>query len=97
MAIVDAFQYWLYTNPLHTVADRDAKFSELMHTYQPWLDYSDHQMLLAKRRQAQPHIFEHPFYYIEYAIAGLGALGIWQNYMHDPVTALHKYKEGLSL
>jgi oligoendopeptidase F len=47
--------------------------------------------------QRQLHLFEVPFYYIEYGIAQLGALGVWMNYKNDPKKALTNYKNALSL
>lgn len=97
VSIIDSFQYWLYKNPGHTIAERDEKFSSLVDEYMPRIDYTDYETMQKKRRQSQLHIFEVPFYYIEYGIAQLGAFGVWQNYMADPQNALEKYKAALSL
>ena len=74
VATIDSFQYRLYTNPNHTVVERDEKFVSLLGEYQPWIDYSDEKEIAKKRRHAQLHIFEIPFYYIEYGISELGAI-----------------------
>ncbi len=97
ISIIDSFQYWLYKNPDHTIAQRDEKFSSLLREYMPWIDYSGYEKFAHKRRQAQLHIFEVPFYYIEYGIAQLGAIGVWKNYMADPKKALEQYIAALSL
>ena len=47
--------------------------------------------------QKQLHLFEVPFYYIEYAIAQLGALAVWRNYCENPTQALQQYLDALSL
>ncbi len=97
VSIVDMFQYWLYKNPTHTVKERDEKFSALLKEYHPWIDYSNYEKNASKRWQSQLHIFELPFYYIEYGICQLGAFGVWKNYMENPTEALKKYKTALSL
>ena len=45
----------------------------------------------------QLHIFTHPFYYIEYGIAQLGALQVWANSKRDKAKALNNYKKSLVL
>lgn len=97
IAVVDAFQYWLYKNPTHTVTERDEKFSSLLADYQPWIDYSDLEVISKKRRHAQLHIFEIPFYYIEYGISELGAIWIWKQYIENPEQAMKNYINMLSL
>lgn len=97
VSVIDSFQYRLYKNPNHTIAERDAKFSSLIDTYMPYIDYSDYETFKNKRRQAQLHIYEVPFYYIEYGIAQLGAFGVRKNYMENPEKALNDYKKALSL
>jgi oligoendopeptidase F len=47
--------------------------------------------------QRQLHLFEVPFYYIEYGIAQLGAIGLWMQYKKDPKAALQNYMQALSL
>ena len=81
ISVIDSFQYRAYKNPTHSIQQRDEKMQELLATYQPWIDFSDYAIFAKKRWQAQLHIFEVPFYYIEYGIAQLGAIGIWKNYM----------------
>lgn len=97
VAIVDSFQHRLYTKPTHTVSERDEKFSSLLAEYQPWIDYADTEEIARKRRQAQLHIFEIPFYYIEYGISQLGAIWIWKQYIENPENAMKNYIDMLSL
>jgi oligoendopeptidase F len=47
--------------------------------------------------QRQLHLFEVPFYYIEYGIAQLGAIGLWMQYQENPQQALENYINALSL
>ncbi|MDH5511308.1 MAG: M3 family oligoendopeptidase [Nitrospinota bacterium] len=81
VAMVDAFQHWLYTHPGHSHAQRDDKWVELYRKFSPEIDWSTAtQGALRSLWHRQLHIFEVPFYYIEYAIAQLGALQIYRNY-----------------
>ena len=60
----------------------------------------DYTGLDAYRRigwQRQLHLFEVPFYYIEYGIAQLGAIGLWMQYQQNPQQALQNYINALSL
>jgi oligoendopeptidase F len=98
IAIIDSFQHWMYMNPNHTREERKnqwRKISERFSTglinwdnYENFLDFSWHRQL---------HIFEVPFYYIEYGIAQLGAIGIWKNFRENPIQAVENYKKALSL
>ena len=47
--------------------------------------------------QKQLHLFEVPFYYIEYGIAQLGAIGLWMQYKNNKEKALSNYTNALSL
>lgn len=87
----------MYKNPQHTIAERGEKFAELMKLYHPWIDRTGYETSQQKRRQVQLHIFEVPFYYIEYGIAQLGAIGVRKNYMTNPQKAVEDYKAALSL
>lgn len=98
IAVVDAFQHWIYLNPTHTAKERNEKFSELFKEFHPQeVNWDGHLTEQQNIWQKQLHIFEVPFYYIEYGIAQIGALQVYKNYKHDPKTALEKYKYGLSL
>jgi oligoendopeptidase F len=81
VAMVDAFQHWIYTTPGHTSAQRDAKWTELYMKFNQGTDWSAATPgALGSLWHRQLHIFEVPFYYVEYAIAQLGALQIYGNY-----------------
>ncbi len=97
IAQVDAFQHWLYTRPDHSVTERRAAWSNLHGRFGGIEDYSGFEESLESSWHRQLHIFEYPFYYIEYGIAQLGALQVWRNYRQNPSQALAAYKRGLSL
>ncbi|WP_456278703.1 M3 family oligoendopeptidase [Bacillus sp. AK128] len=95
---IDQFQHWMYENPDHTAADRMKKYVELSKSLSSdvvdWSGYEDAQM---KEWLFVLHIFEVPFYYVEYVIAQLGALQMYKNYKENPVGTLERYKQALSL
>lgn len=96
--VIDQFQHWLYTHPEHTPEERNAKFrelaKELSHHY---VDTEGFERELETRWLLQLHLFEVPFYYIEYAIAQLGALQMWQAYHQEADLAIRRYKRALAL
>lgn len=96
IATIDAFQHWLYLNPQHTEAERTAKWNEISDRFDSKeIDYSGFEIYKNNAWHAQLHLFEVPFYYIEYGFAQLGALGVWKNYCESPTKALEQYKEAL--
>ncbi|MEI9997731.1 MAG: M3 family oligoendopeptidase [Verrucomicrobiota bacterium] len=97
MATVDAFQHWIYTHPGHTRAERTAHWLSLMDRFGGIEDWSGFEAARAHVWHRQLHIFEIPFYYVEYGIAQLGALQLWQASRHDLARALNHYLGGLSL
>lgn len=97
IAQVDAFQHWIYSHPDHTVAERRAAWRNLHERFGGIEDYAGLDTALESAWHRQLHIFEYPFYYIEYGIAQLGALQVWQAYRLNPAQAIADYKRGLSL
>lgn len=98
MLIVDQFQHWLYENPSHTSEERNEKYLQLQKHYQSSVIHIDgYENWIATSWLPVLHIFEVPFYYIEYAIAQLGALQMYKQYKKDPKQALENYKKALSL
>lgn len=98
MLIVDQFQHWLYENPSHTSEERNEKYLQLQKYYQSSVIHIDgYENWIATSWLPVLHIFEVPFYYIEYAIAQLGALQMYKQYKEDPKQALENYKKALSL
>ncbi|MFN8297098.1 MAG: M3 family oligoendopeptidase [Chitinophagales bacterium] len=98
IALIDKFQHWIYTNPTHTSVDRENKWLELSKELSSdevdWSGYEDFRKALWHK---QLHIFEVPFYYIEYGIAQLGALAVWRNYKQNKAKAIEDYKNALQL
>ena len=97
IATVDAFQHWIYSHPNHTRAEREAAWLELMNRFGGDVDWTGFEEVRKNLWHRQLHIFLHPFYYVEYGIAQLGALQVWANARKDQATALRDYQRGLSL
>jgi len=97
MATVDAFQHWVYTNPGHSRTERAAAWLELMDRFGGDVNWVGYESARAHLWHRQLHIFLHPFYYVEYGIAQLGALQVWANSKRDKAKALADYKKSLAL
>jgi oligoendopeptidase F len=98
IACIDAFQHWMYTHPGHTRNERSHAWKELLQQYtSPIVDWSGLDEWLDYQWQGQLHLFEMPFYYIEYGFAQIGALGVWRNCTSDPLRGLAAYREALAL
>jgi oligoendopeptidase F len=98
IAVIDKFQHWLYENPNHTLQERSQKWMETFHEFSDdVIDYSGLEKYVENAWQKQLHLYEVPFYYIEYGIAQLGAIGLWMQYKKDPQKALDNYVNALSL
>ena len=98
IARIDAFQHWIYENPKHTVEERGACWLKLADQYTTGLiNYSGLEQYRPYEWQRQLHLFEVPFYYIEYGIAQLGAIGLWMQFKQNPQQALDNYIKALSL
>jgi len=98
IAIIDKFQHWVYENPMHTIDERTASWKNIVAEFSTdSIDYSGLDMYRAIGWQRQLHLFEVPFYYIEYGIAQLGAIGMWMQYQKNPTEALENYMNALSL
>jgi oligoendopeptidase F len=97
IATVDAFQHWIYSHPGHSRAERRAAWEQLMDRFGGDVDWSGHEKGRAHLWHRQLHIFLHPFYYVEYGIAQLGALQVWANSKRDKARALSDYKNALAL
>lgn len=96
IATIDEFQHWLYSHPGHSTEEREKAWLNILDTYtSSVIDVSDTEAYRAFIWQRQLHLFEVPFYYIEYGIAQLGAIGMWQQYQQDPKKALASYQEAL--
>lgn len=98
IATIDKFQHWIYENPQHTVEQRAARWMEILQEFSsPVIDFSSLDEYRRYGWQRQLHLFEVPFYYIEYGIAQLGAIGLWKQYKQDPGSAINNYITALDL
>lgn len=97
IATIDAFQHWVYTHKGNTPEQRRDYWLELMDKYLGIVDFSDYNPLLEVMYHQTPLLFQAPFYFIEYAIALIGALQVWRNYQKNPEETIEKYLYALSL
>ncbi|MEO6684332.1 MAG: M3 family oligoendopeptidase [Dyadobacter sp.] len=98
VATVDKFQHWMYENPEHTAAERTDAWVEIYNQFtDKIMDWSGIENLQKYLWQRQLHIYEVPFYYIEYGIAQLGAIGVWKNYRENPEKGLKGYLDALKM
>jgi oligoendopeptidase F len=97
IATVDAFQHWIYSHPGHSRAERKEAWLVLMDRFGGDADWSGREKARENLWHRQLHIFLHPFYYVEYGIAQLGALQVWANSRRDKAKALNDYKLALAL
>jgi len=99
VAQVDEFQHWIYTNQNATREERTAAWKSLCKAYKPEVLESNEEdeKYVEASWHRQLHIFEVPFYYIEYAIAQLGAIAIWKNYRENSVETIKRFTYALSL
>jgi oligoendopeptidase F len=98
IASVDAFQHWIYTSGEGADADaRDEKWLELRDRFEPTVDWSGLQSYRKARWYAQQHIFQFPFYYIEYGLARLAALQVWYSSLEDRKAAVARYRGALAM
>jgi oligoendopeptidase F len=97
MAVIDAYQHWLYLNPDHTREQRTAHWLSLLDRFGGIEDWSGYESVRESLWQRQLHLYGVPFYYVEYGIAQIGALQLWQNARRDKAQALRQYREALAL
>jgi oligoendopeptidase F len=99
MAVVDAFQHWVYTHPEEAVksAACDRVWQALWQRFMPDVDWAGHEEICMSGWHRKLHIFTVPFYYIEYGMAQIGALQVWQNAIQDEKTAVAAYRKALAL
>jgi len=98
IATIDKFQHWIYENPYHTLEERKEKWLEILQEFSSnSVDWRGLEEYREYGWQKQLHLYEVPFYYIEYGIAQLGALGLWMQYKRNKEKALSHYIQALSL
>jgi len=98
IATIDKYQHWLYTNPGHTIEQRQKEWLDILAEFSTGItDWSGFDEYRTNFWQKQLHLFEVPFYYIEYGIAQLGAIAMWRQYRQNKEQALDNYMNALSL
>ncbi|MBS1530858.1 MAG: M3 family oligoendopeptidase [Bacteroidetes bacterium] len=98
VAVVDQFQHWIYTNHDHNNEQRTEAWLQIFEDFGAnFAHWDTHKEAEANLWQKQLHIFEVPFYYIEYGMAQLGAIAVWKNYKENPEKGLQQYLNALKL
>jgi oligoendopeptidase F len=98
VATIDKFQHWIYENPDHTLDERKEHWNKIFRSFTDSVtDWHGQEESRDYLWQKQLHLYEVPFYYIEYGMAQLGAIAIWRNYRANPQTGLKGYIEALKL
>lgn len=99
MAVVDAFQHWVYEN--QSIANDpqkcDDQWAQLWEQFMPDVDWSGLEDEMVTGWHRKLHIFEEPFYYVEYGLAQLAAIQVWRNSLSDQAGAVAAYRQALSL
>ena len=97
IAAIDKFQHWIYTTD-HTAEERREQWLKISSQFgNQIIDWSGQEESLANQWQKQLHLYEVPFYYIEYGMAQLGAIAMWREYILKGEDALNNYMEALKL
>lgn len=99
MAVVDAFQHWVYENPsdARRPANCDAQWKLIWERFIPWVDWTELEQELVTGWHRKLHIHTVPFYYVEYGLAQLGAVQVWKNAKTDQRGAVAAYRRALAL
>ena len=98
IATVDKFQHWIYENPTHSIEERQAQWVKTFEQFSDSItEWKGFERFKKYNWQRQLHIFEVPFYYIEYGMAQLGAISVWRNYKQDAQKGLDGYLNALRL
>ena len=99
MAVVDAFQHWVYENAseAHRPFNCDTQWKHLCERFMPWVDWAGLEQELVTGWHRKLHIHTVPFYYVEYGMAQLGAVQVWKNAIVDQPGAVAAYGQALAL
>ena len=98
VATIDRYQHWLYENPTHSLEERKANWNKIFDQFADTVtDWSGLQDAKDYLWQKQLHLYEVPFYYIEYGMAQLGAVAVWRNFREDSAKGLQGYQNALKL
>jgi len=98
VATIDKFQHWVYENPNHSIEQRHKCWVQIFDEFnQRTVSWKGLERFKPYLWQKQLHLYEVPFYYIEYAMAQLGAIAVWRNFRQNPQEGLAAYKRALAL
>jgi oligoendopeptidase F len=98
VATIDKFQHWIYENPTHNEVDRKQNWNRIFDEFADTItDWSGLQEAKDYLWQKQLHLYEVPFYYIEYGMAQLGAIAVWRNFKQNKQRGLDGYIQALRL
>ncbi len=98
IATIDKFQHWIYTHPNHTPEERTSNWMSILEEFSTnTIDFEGLETYRMYNWHRQLHLFEVPFYYIEYGIAQLGAIGMWKQFKGNKEAAIKNYIHALSL
>jgi len=98
IATIDAFQHWIYTNPKHSIEERTSNWLDISSRFSAnMVDFSGYEKHKENSWQRQLHLYEVPFYYIEYGFAQLGAIALWKKYKENKVEGIKGYKAFMEL
>jgi oligoendopeptidase F len=98
VATIDKFQHWIYEHPNHSLEERKENWNAIVNQFSDTVtDWSGQEEAKEYLWQKQLHLYEVPFYYIEYGMAQLGAVAIWRNYKQDKQKGLQGYLNALKL
>ena len=98
VATIDKFQHWIYENPSHSLEERKENWNRIVSQFSDTItDWSELEEQKDYLWQKQLHLYEVPFYYIEYGMAQLGAIAVWKNYKENPDEGLKGYLDALKL
>lgn len=98
VAIIDKFQHWVYEHPEHSVGEREQAWLDISGEFSTkQTDWTGLEEFRKYTWQKQLHLYEVPFYYIEYGMAQLGAVALWKNFKQDADQTFQEYTNALSL
>jgi oligoendopeptidase F len=98
VATIDKFQHWIYENSGHSLQERKQAWNRIFDSFADTVtDWSGLQQTKDYSWQKQLHLYEVPFYYIEYGMAQLGAIAVWRNFRQNPAKGLEGYQNALKL
>ena len=98
IATIDKFQHWIYTHPEQDQEERKENWLRIMREFNSdEVDHSKLEHYAEHLWHKQLHIFEVPFYYIEYGMAQLGAIALWKKYRENPDEAVSNFLGAMKL